>query len=104
MENSQIGDIFDEIADLIELQDGNPFRIRSYRNAARTVRDQGKRIEDMVRDGADLTELPNIGDSTAKKIHEILETGTCEKLKELHEEVREGLTKLKSTAEDEFER
>ena len=94
MENSQIGDIFDEIADLIELQDGNPFRIRSYRNAARTVRDQGKRIEDMVRDGADLTELPNIGDSTAKKIHEILETGTCEKLKELHEEVPEGLTKL----------
>ena len=94
MENSQIADIFDEIADLIELQEGNQFRIRSYRNAARTVRDLGQRIEDMVSNEEDLSELPNIGDSTAKKIHEIIETGTCERLEEMKQEVPEELTKL----------
>lgn len=94
MENSQIADVLDEIADLLELQDGNPFRVRSYRNAARTIRDHGERVEDMLRQQKDLTELPNVGDSTAEKVHQILETGTCEKLKALHEKLPEGLPLL----------
>ncbi len=94
MENLEIADVFDEIADLVELQDGNPFRIRSYRNAARTIRDHGGRLEDMVREGQDLTDLPNIGGGSADKIHEILEKGTCQKLEDLHEEMPEGLTRL----------
>ena len=94
MENAQIADVFDEIADLLELQEANQFRIRSYRDAARTVRDLSQRLEDMVANNEDLTELPNIGDSTSSKIHEILKTGTCEQLEELRGEVPEGLTQF----------
>ena len=35
--NADIGRVFDEIADLLEIQEANPFRVRAYRNAARTV-------------------------------------------------------------------
>ncbi len=94
MENAQIADIFDEIADLLELQEANQFRIRSYRNAVRTVRDLSRRLQDMVEQEEDLTELPNIGAGTAAKIHQILETGTCEKLEELRGQVPQGLTQF----------
>ena len=44
MENAQIADLFDEAADLLELTDGDPFRIRSYRGAAQTVRGRKQNI------------------------------------------------------------
>ncbi len=94
MENVQIADIFDEIADLIELKGGNEFRVRSYRNAARTVRDHSERLEDVAKQDGDFSDLPNIGESTAEKIHEILERGTCKRLEDLRKELPEGLPAL----------
>ncbi len=94
MENAQVAGVFDEIADLIELNEGNAFRIRSYRAAARTVRDLSERLEDLVEQEKDLSEIPNIGDGTAEKIHEILETGTCERLREMREKVPPALVQL----------
>lgn len=94
MENAQIAAIFDEIADLLELKGDNEFRIRSYRNAARTVRDLSQRVEDLVHQGEKLEDLPNIGKSTAGKICEILESGTCNRLEELQKKVPPGLTML----------
>jgi DNA polymerase (family 10) len=94
MENAQIADILDEIADLLDLKDANQFRIRSYRNASRTVRGLPDRLEDMAAEGKDLSDLPNIGKSTAEKIRQILDTGTCGRLEELREELPAGLTEV----------
>jgi DNA polymerase (family X) len=94
MENARIAEIFSEIADLLELKGGNEFRVRSYRNAARTVSELPQRLEEMVARDADLTELPNIGKSTAEKVREIVERGTCKRLEDLREEIPEGLTEL----------
>ncbi|MFW6158541.1 MAG: DNA polymerase/3'-5' exonuclease PolX [Planctomycetota bacterium] len=94
MENAQIAEIFDTIADLIDLKGGNQYRVRSYRAAARSVRDHSGRLEELVEQGADLTDIPNIGEKTADKIREIVETGTCKRLEELREELPEGLTEL----------
>lgn len=94
MENAQIADMLDEIADLLELSEGDMFRIGAYRNAALTVRGLSRRLEDMVRDGADLCELPHIGKSTAEKIDEILLKGTCQRLLELQKKIPPGLTAL----------
>jgi len=94
MENAQVADILDEIADLLELKDANEFRVRSYRSASRTVRDLSERLEDMVADDKDLSELPNIGESTAEKIEEILDRGTCKRLEGLREELPAGLTEV----------
>jgi len=78
--NTDIAGIFDEIADFLEIEGENPFRIRAYRNAAGTVRGLGAELKDMVADDADLTELPGIGKELAAKIREILETGTANAL------------------------
>ncbi len=94
MENPQIARVFEEIADLLELQDGNPFRVRSYRNAARTIKDLSRPLAEMLRQGRNLTELSNIGESTSEKIEEILETGTCQKLEELKKGNPSQLTAL----------
>jgi DNA polymerase (family 10) len=49
MENKTIADIFTEIADILEIQGENPFRVRSYRNAARTIEDMSRSLESLVK-------------------------------------------------------
>jgi DNA polymerase (family 10) len=73
--NEDIARTFDQMADVLELQQANPFRIRAYRTAARTVRGLPTEIGDLLRQGKDLDELPGIGADLAGKIREIVETG-----------------------------
>ena len=94
MENRTIGDIFTEIADILDIQGENPFRVRSYRNAARTIGDMSQSLESLVKAGKDLEEIPGIGKSIGEKIHEILSTGKCHSLEELRAKVPPGLTEL----------
>ncbi len=94
MENARVADIFEEIADLVALRGGNEFRVRAYRNAARSVRDLSTSLEDIARDERDLEDLPDIGEGMAEKIREILETGTCTRLENLREEVPPALTEV----------
>lgn len=85
--NTDIADIFDEIADYLEIDGQNPFRIRAYRNAARTLRGLASELEEMVGRNEDLTRLPAIGKELAAKIIEILETGTATALKKLQDRI-----------------
>ena len=94
MENTQVANILDEIADLLELREADEFRVRAYRNASRTIRGLSQRLEDLLDEDKDLTKLSNVGQSTADKIREILETGTCQRLEELKKKVPEQLTEL----------
>src|SRR5215475_11222129 len=68
MQNPDIARLFDEVADLLEIQSQNPFRVRAYRNAARIVRDFPRPLQEEVRRGADLTDIPGIGEDLAEKI------------------------------------
>jgi len=92
--NADIAAIFEEIADLLEIQNENPFRIRAYRNAARQVEGMGVALTDMAANGEDLTELPGIGDDLAAKIKEIVETGRCQALEKLRKQVAPSVTEL----------
>ncbi|VAX14059.1 DNA polymerase X family [hydrothermal vent metagenome] len=66
--NEDIAVIFEEMADLLEIENANPFRVRAYCNAARTVRGLGCELSTMVAMGYDLTRLPGIAkDLSAKK-------------------------------------
>ena len=73
--NSHIADMFNQLAKLLEIQGANPFRIRAYRKAARTIESLPRNVSAMLMEGADLSELPGIGDDLAAKITEIVETG-----------------------------
>lgn len=92
--NADIAAIFGEIADLLEIEGANAFRVRAYRNAARILQELGKDLRAMVRQGADLTELPGIGDDLAGKIREIVETERCAALEKLHKRLPPALTEL----------
>lgn len=94
MENAQIANIFDEIADLLDLKQANTFRVRSYRDAARTIRGLPDRLEDLAGEDKEFSDLSNIGEKTAKKIHEILDRGTCRRLEDLKKELPESLTRV----------
>lgn len=92
--NADIAADFDELADLLEIEGANPFRIRAYRNAARTLRDLSGDVTAMLDKGEDLTELPGIGKDLAAKIKEIVETGTAAMLEEHRKTVPATLTEL----------
>ena len=89
--NARIAADLVEIADLLELQDANPFRVRAYRGAARTVRDLDRPVRAMVESGEDLRQLPGIGKDIAAQIVRRVEGRPMEPLAELREEVPPGL-------------
>lgn len=96
--NRDIAAKFDELADLLEIQGANAFRVRAYRNAARTIRDLPQTVVQLVRDDADLTELPGIGDDLARKTREIVETGELSDLQEIVKHVPESLIDVMGVA------
>jgi DNA polymerase (family 10) len=92
--NNRIADILNEIADLLELQQANPFRIRAYRRAARTVGELPREVGESLAAGAALTDLPGIGEDLAGKIADIAKTGGTELLYRLRRELPGGLVNL----------
>ena len=71
MKNDLIAGHFELLADLLEIQNANPFRIRAYRNAARTISSTSDSLADLAAAGGDLTQLPGIGKDLARQIIEI---------------------------------
>jgi DNA polymerase (family 10) len=94
MENAQIADLFQEIADILLIRGESQFRVRSYQNAARVVRDMAERLADMVAEGRDLKQLPGVGKSIAEQIGEIVYRGTSSRLEELRGQLPESLLAL----------
>jgi DNA polymerase (family 10) len=92
--NADIAAVFEEIADLLEIQGANPFRIRAYRNASRTVGELSQEARTLVEQGDDLTRLPGIGEDLARKIDEIVTTGHCSLLDRLRKELPPAVTEL----------
>ena len=92
--NPDIAAIFSEIADRLEIEQANPFRIRAYRHAARIVGELGREVRSMLERGEDLTELPGIGDDLAAKMREIVDTGKCRMLEKLRAELPPAITDL----------
>jgi len=86
VQNMDVAEIFDTYADLLEIEDANPFRVRAYRNAARTVAQLPRDLAEMIRAGDDLTELSGIGKDLAGKIQEIVKTGRLFDLEEMERE------------------
>ncbi|WP_455209804.1 DNA polymerase/3'-5' exonuclease PolX, partial [Kaarinaea lacus] len=92
--NADIAAVFEEIADLLEIDNANPFRIRAYRNAARAMLALGRNASELVEQGEDLSQLPGIGKELAAKIAEIVHTGRCQALEKLRKQSAPGLPEL----------
>ena len=94
MENIEIARVLEDVAVLLEIKGANPFRIRAYQNAARTIESHTTPLRKMVEDEADLTELPAVGKDMASHITELVIDGHLSLLDELAEEIPLSLIEL----------
>jgi DNA polymerase (family 10) len=95
MTNRDVAATFDEVADLLEFQDANPFRVRAYRNAARRIGDFPESLSGVVAStDRDLTEIEGIGKDLAEKISELVASGKLTMLEELRAQIPDGVMAL----------
>ena len=92
--NSEIAQLFERLADLLELEDANPFRVRAYRNAARLIASHPGSMSDLLQSGTDLSTLPGIGKDLAARIRTIVETGGLPLLEEVQARTPAALSEL----------
>ena len=95
MKNLEIAHIFGNMADLLEIQGANPFRVRAYRNARSSLEALTDTVDEIARRDA-LKEVPGIGKDLAAKIVEYIETGKIQGFEDLKAEVPIGLVHIVS--------
>jgi DNA polymerase (family 10) len=95
MKNTEIAAAFDLIADILEFQAANPFRVRAYRNASRTIHDLSEPLEKIAKDSSrKLTDISGVGADLAEKIKTLVETGKLRMLEELQAQVPQSVLTL----------
>jgi DNA polymerase (family 10) len=93
MENAEIARVLSEIADILELTGGSPFKVRAYRRAAQVVDVSPGPFSELWREGR-LAELPGIGAHIAAKIGELVDTGECRDHVRLAAQVPPGVLEM----------
>ena len=93
MTKSEIAAVLEEIGTLLELKGENPFKIRAYANAARSIEAWGGSFSDLQDEEA-LGKIPGIGKSIADKVKELAATGSLKYLEELRAEFPAAILEL----------
>src|SRR6202171_6234398 len=93
MTKGEIAAVLEEIATLLELKDENPFKIRAYANAARSLETFGGNVSELENEEA-LEKIPGIGKAIAAKIKELAATGSLKYLEELRAEFPAAILEL----------
>ncbi|HEY5512127.1 MAG TPA: DNA polymerase/3'-5' exonuclease PolX [Geomonas sp.] len=92
MKNREIARMFSDIADIMEILEDNPFKIRAYRKAALNLEGLTQNIEELSH--KELLEIPGVGQDLAAKIEEYLGTGTMATHEALKSKVPTGVFSL----------
>ncbi len=87
VQNAEIAAMFDQAADLLEIQGENQFRVRAYRRAARVIEGLPQSVRSLLSAGRDLSELPGVGKDLARKIADIVKSGHFGLLDDLRKEL-----------------
>lgn len=91
--NREIADLFETVADMLQIKGEVIHRVLAYRNAGAAIRDLPRDLRAIATEGT-LTEIPNIGDTLAAKITEMLETGQLQFYEKLAKEVPPSLVQV----------
>ena len=92
--NREIASILGKLADMLDIKGEDPFRVRSYRNAARVISGMTESLARRAGDPENLEELPGIGKSMAQKVVEIARTGKLRQLEDLKKEIPPSLLEI----------
>jgi len=93
LSNKQLAEIFNDIADRLEIQGEIIFKVRAYRTAAENILNAARPIADLWQAGA-LEEIPGIGKEIAAKIDELMRTGRLAFYERLRSEVPDGVVAM----------
>jgi DNA polymerase (family 10) len=94
MSNADVAQVFERMADLLDIEGANTFRVRAYRRAAQVLESLPQAVAEMVKKHEPLDELPGIGSDLAGKIEEVLKTGHLRALEEAEQRTPPELTEL----------
>jgi len=94
MDNRAYAQLLAETADLLEIDSGDSFRIRSYRRAAEAVESCTLQLSEIADDAKKLQEIPGIGKGMAANIREMEQTGTLPLREELLKKYRPSMLQL----------
>jgi len=93
MKQLEIAELFQQMADLLELQGANVFRIRAYRKAAQNLESLTHDVERLNQEDR-LREIPGIGVDLAQKIREYLTRGSIQEIEQLRRKIPKGMLEL----------
>ena len=94
MKNTDIAQVFQDIADLLELKGENVFKIRAYQRASQAIEHLPREIEQLMKEGGSLRDIPGVGEAIAKKTTELVDTGRLGYYEELKAEFPPGISTL----------
>ncbi len=95
LSNAQMAAVLEQLADLLEFQGANAFRIRAYRNGSRAIRNLSQSVAHLVAENPDqLTDIDGIGKAVAEKCVTLVQTGSLPQLETLLEEIPESVLTL----------
>jgi DNA polymerase (family 10) len=87
MSNTEIADRLASLAQLLSIQNENPYKVKAYKRAAAGIRNMSESVDQLVRSKRDLTAYAGIGEAISNAIREIVLTGNLEKLEKLRSEI-----------------
>src|SRR6188472_64243 len=90
--NEVVEALIQEYADLLAISGGDPFRVRNYEKAARSI--GGYHADLASLDAKGMLGIPNVGKSIAEKIEEMLDRGSFAALDRLREEIPDGVRRM----------
>ncbi|MBN8866565.1 MAG: DNA polymerase/3'-5' exonuclease PolX [Solirubrobacterales bacterium] len=93
MTNAQIAEALEELAVLYQLDGADQYRVLAYTNSARTIKSEGRSVEEMAKNGT-ITELPGVGKTLEEKIVALVETGEIPAAAKLKEKIPVGLLEI----------
>src|SRR5258708_7165270 len=87
--NAEVARVLQQIADMLEFQNENPFKFRSYQMAAETIGSMGTPITEITARGgaSELQKIPGIGKTISSQIIEIIETGKSSYFEEISKDL-----------------
>lgn len=98
MDNLEIAKIFSHIADILEIKNENPFKVRAYRKAAESLENLTQNINQLYKENKVET-IPGVGKGIAEKIGELIETGKLKYYEDLKKKIPESLVEIMNVPE-----
>ena len=94
MRNADVAATFEDLANRLEIQGANSFRVRAYRQAAKTIHDWPSELSTLLEREGQLGKIPGVGSDLAEKVVTLLQTGSLPQLEELRQEIPDGVVEL----------